>query len=133
MNKYLQMAEQYAREYDLGVEKQSYHGPAVLFGLMFEFLETGDRVLKKNGVFGFTFDEMIPEKSGSFRKTKNPEVSRSKHPESGLYMYRHSDSFTHSLCRESGFEILKQVNFLTFEGKDGYDDFYFTAYIARKK
>ena len=89
------MAEQYAREYDLGVEEQSYHGPAVLFGLMFEFLETGDRVLKKNGVFGFTFNEMIPEKSG--------------------------------------FEILKQLNFLTFEGKDGYDDFYFTAYIARKK
>lgn len=218
MNKYLEMAEQYARDYDRGVVEQSYHGPEVLFGLMFEYLEKNDRILdiaigtgldavllkkagtrvygvdgaaemlkickekkvadelkqidllkdpipypdgffdhavansifhmienplpvftetsrtlKKAGKYGFTFDEMTPEKSPSYKKTKTKGVFSTKHPESGLKMYRHTDEFIQSVCKKSGFEILKKVVFLTFRGKDGFDDFYFTAYVTQEQ
>ena len=217
MNKYLEQAEEYARDYDRGAAEQSYHGPEMLFGLMFEYLDknvrllniaigTGldaslfkkagikvfgvdgsaemikiceekkvavelrqvdllkdsipypdgyfnlavanslfhmiedpapvfretSRVLKKTGVYGFTIDEMTSGKFPSYRKTRKPGVYSSKHPESGLQIYRHSDEFIKSLCQKSGFEILKKTVFLTFRGKDGLGDFYYSAYIVRK-
>jgi len=218
MNKYLEQAEVYARDYDREAAEQGYHGPEVLFGLMYEYLRINDRVLdiaigtgldaalfkkagtiihgidgatemlkickekkvadelkqtdllkdpipypdeyfdlalanalfhmienpspvfleasrvlKKSGIYGFTVDEIMPGKLPVYDNTGKEGVRSFKHPESGLCMYRHSDEFIQDLCRESGFGIIKKLDFMSFRGKDGRPDFYFTAYIVRKK
>jgi ubiquinone/menaquinone biosynthesis C-methylase UbiE len=218
MNKYLEQAEKYARNYDRGAAEQDYHGPEVIFGLMFEYLEeshlvfdiaigTGldavlfrkagnrvfgidgsaemlricekkkvavelkqvdllrepvpypdeyfdhaiansffhmiedpspvfseaSRVLKKGGIFGFTYDEMSPGKSPPYQKTGKKGVFRTKHGESGLNIYRHTDEFIRSLCMKSRFDIRKKIDFMCLRGKDGMDDFYYTACITLKQ
>jgi ubiquinone/menaquinone biosynthesis C-methylase UbiE len=218
MNPYLEQAEKYARDYDKGAAEQGYHGPDVLFGLMFEYLKEKNRlidiaigtgldaalftragalvygidgaaemlticreknvahelrqvdllaepvpypdgffdlavansifhmienphvvfketlrVLKGSGVFGFTFDEMKTGKPPKYRETELDGIFRFTHPGSGLHMYRHSDELIRNLCTEVGLILLKKLEFLTFLGKDGLPDFYFTAYITRKQ
>jgi predicted TPR repeat methyltransferase len=217
MNRYLEEAEKYARQYDEGAADQGYCGPEVLFGLMFEYLEGADplidiaigtglgarlfmqagasvygidgaaemlkiceekrvavdlrqvdllkdplpypdqffklataislfhmienpekifletsRVLSKNGLFGFTFDEPLSWKSKDYEPTGTGGVSSVIHPESGLSMFRHSCEFIHSMLERSGLEIIKMTKFLAFRGIEERDDFYFTAYVARK-
>ena len=187
MNKYLEEAEKYARHYDLGAVEQSYYGPELLFGLMYEYLQVKDRVLdiaigtgldavlfkkagaritgvdgaaemikickekkvadeliqldflrdtfpfpdnyfdlsvanaifhmienpsgviqeisrvlKQSGIFGFSVDEIRTGKPGGYNKIGKQGIARKKHPESGLYMYRHSDEFITKLCQKSG-------------------------------
>jgi len=218
MNKYIEQAEVYARDYDKESNEQGYHAPEILFGLMFEYLRRNDcvldiaigtgldaalfkkagtrvhgidgavemlkicekkkvanelkrtdlikdpipypdgffdhalanslfhmiedpssvfhetsRVLKKSGIFGFTVDEIIPGKSPVYSKTKRAGVHRTKNSESGLYIYGHSDELIRQLCVQSGFMIIKNLDFLSYRGKDGSPDFYYTAYIVRKK
>lgn len=218
MNKYLKLAEKYARDYDRGAAEQSYYGPEIMFGLMFEYLREHDRVLdiaigtgldaalfkkagsrvygidgalemlkicreknvvdelkqvdlmkdpipypdayfdlavansifhmienpasifketsrvlKKDGIFGFNFDEWQPDKYPDWTETRTKGVFTIQNPESGLNIYRHTDEFIRNILEKSGFVILKNTVFLSFRGKDGFDDFYFTAYLARKK
>ena len=96
------------------------------------FNETS-RVLKRSGIFGFTIDEMLTGKKGSYRKARIDGVFSDKHSESGLNMYKHTDEFINKICEETGFEILKKNNYLAFCGKENADDFHFTAYITKKK
>jgi ubiquinone/menaquinone biosynthesis C-methylase UbiE len=96
------------------------------------FKETS-RVLRKEGIFGFTFDEMTGQKTPSYQKTGRKGISRMQHPESGLFMYRHAGEFMENLSYKHGFTMLKKTDFLVFRGKDGFDDFYFTAFILKKQ
>ena len=43
--KALKMSDAYASEYDYSVGTKHWHGPEVLFGLMYEYLEKGQRLL----------------------------------------------------------------------------------------
>ena len=45
MNIYLQKADEYAKDYDREAFEQEYHGPEILFGLMFEYLRESDQML----------------------------------------------------------------------------------------
>jgi ubiquinone/menaquinone biosynthesis C-methylase UbiE len=94
-------------------------------------LETS-RVLTKNGIFGFTFDETLAWKSNDYKPTGTEGISSMIHPESGLGMFRHSPEFIKAILDKSGFEVLRTTKFLAFRGMEGIDDFYFTAYISRK-
>ena len=217
MNKYIEQAEDYARDYDRESTEQGYYAPDIMFGLMFEYLSQDDhfldiaigtgldaalfkkagarvfgidgaeemlkicaekkisdelkrtdlledpipypdgyfglalanslfhmienpypvfhetsRVLKNSGIFGFTVDEIIPGKTPVY-KTQKEGVHRIKNSDSGLYIYRHSDEFIRKLCVQTGFTIVKKLEFLSYRGKDGAPDHYYTAYIARKK
>jgi predicted TPR repeat methyltransferase len=95
------------------------------------FMEAS-RLLRREGIFGFTIDETRPWKSAGYKDTATPGVVTRPHPESGMNMYRHSDGFIRELCSRSGFEELKKTEFLVFQGKEGSEDFYFSAYIVRK-
>ena len=63
MNKYLEEAEKYARHYDLGAVEQSYYGPELLFGLMYEYLQVKDRVL--DIAIGTGLDAVLFKKAGA--------------------------------------------------------------------
>jgi ubiquinone/menaquinone biosynthesis C-methylase UbiE len=213
----LEAAESYARDYDKGADEQGYCGPEILFGLMFEYVSKGDklldiaigtgldaalfkkagahvygvdgaaemlricnekgvaselvrgdvlkagfpfgsdcfdaalansllhmmedpssvfletsRVLRINGVYGFTFDEDLNWKSADYGETAINGVMSKVHPESGLKMYRHSGSFIRSICDKAGFEILKTTVSLIFKGIDGAEDHYHTVFVTRK-
>jgi ubiquinone/menaquinone biosynthesis C-methylase UbiE len=217
LNRYLEAAEKYAREYDKGAVEQGYCAPEILFGFMFEYLKKGDklldiaigtgldavlfkkagadvygvdgaaemlricnekgivsklvqvdilkaglpfgsncfdvalaislfhmtkdptsvfletsRVLKNEGVYGFTFDEDMNWKTGDYRETDIHGIVTKVHPESGLNMYRHSGIFIRSICHKAGFEILKSTVSLVFKGKETSEDHYHTVYITRK-
>jgi ubiquinone/menaquinone biosynthesis C-methylase UbiE len=63
MNKYLEEAEKYAREYDREAAGQGYLGPQLLFGLLFEYLAKKDRVLDL--AIGTGLDAALFSKAGS--------------------------------------------------------------------
>ena len=87
---------------------------------------------KAGGIFAFSIDETSPEKSSDYEKTTDPGIYRFKHPESGLYMYRHTDEYIRELCRNHGFMLLKKTEYMAFRGTGDMDDFHFSVYLCRK-
>jgi ubiquinone/menaquinone biosynthesis C-methylase UbiE len=45
LNKHLEAADGYAGEYDKAGKERSWHGPEIIFGLMYEFIAPGESML----------------------------------------------------------------------------------------
>ena len=87
-----------------------------------------ERILKKGGFFGFTFDEFLP---GEDHFEITPGTGE-KITESGVMTYRHKIEFISELLNGNGLKETKKIRFLAFSNKELNHDFYFTCLIAKK-
>ena len=62
MNKHLEAADGYAGEYDRAGRERSWHGPEIIFGLMYEYLAPGETLLDIG--IGTGLDAVIFKKAG---------------------------------------------------------------------
>ena len=62
MNKHLEAADEYAKEYDKAGKERSWHGPEIIFGLMYEYLTSGESLLDIG--IGTGLDAAIFQKAG---------------------------------------------------------------------
>ena len=62
MNKHLEAADGYAGEYDKAGKEHSWHGPEIIFGLMYDYIAPGDSLLDIG--IGTGLDAAIFQKAG---------------------------------------------------------------------
>ena len=62
MNKHLEAANGYAGEYDKAGKERSWHGPEIIFGLMYDYIAPGESLLDIG--IGTGLDAAIFKKAG---------------------------------------------------------------------
>ena len=62
MNKHLEAADGYAGEYDMAGKERSWHGPEIIFGLMYDYIAPGESLLDIG--IGTGLDAVIFKKAG---------------------------------------------------------------------
>ncbi len=94
------------------------------------FKETA-RILKKGGIFAFTVEE---QKSGQDDQYEINRVDVSEKPkaETAVTLFRHSSDYIAQLLDDSGFILLKSLEFLAFKYPAENRDIFFKAYIAKR-
>ncbi len=94
------------------------------------FKETA-RIMKEGGVFAFTVEE---QKCGQDDRYEINRVNVSEKPksETAVTLFRHSRDYIAQLLDDSGFMLLKSLEFLAFKYPAENKDIFFKAYIAEK-
>lgn len=95
------------------------------------FKETA-RIIKEGGIFAFTVEEQKSGQNDSYMINR-VDISEKPRVDSAVIMFRHSDDYIAQLLYDSGFVLLKSLEFLAFKYPAENKDIFFKAYIARKK
>lgn len=90
------------------------------------------RIIEGNGIFAFTVEAQKSGQEDSYTINR-VGVSKTARVETAVRLFRHSDDYITRLIGQSGFVMLKALEFLAFkyppaEGRDVL----FKAYVARK-
>lgn len=218
MNKHLEAADEYAGEFDKEGKERSWHGPDILFGLMYEYITPGDllldigigtgqvaaifqkaglkvygidgskemlkisrkkqvaielkqldllqdeipyaeaffnhavanavlhitgdiekslgevyRLLKKDGVFGFTTHEQDPEMESDYKETDTKGKYMKIHEPYGFPVFKHTDLYVKSLLDKYDFDLLKKTKYEAFTAYEDNPSYILSLYVTRKR
>jgi predicted TPR repeat methyltransferase len=89
------------------------------------------RIVKGHGIFAFTVEDQQPGQEDSYAINRVDVFKKAK-VETAVTLFRHSDSYINQLLDQSGFELLKALEFLAFKYPAENRDVFFKAYVARK-
>jgi predicted TPR repeat methyltransferase len=100
------------------------------FGDLQPFIAEASRLVRENGVFGFTIASIAPEdlKSASGDTKDYIEVMSPW----DVPIFKHSDEYIQAITKDNGFEIQKKQKILAETGDMGGDDILFKSIVARK-
>lgn len=91
------------------------------------------RSLRKGGIFGFTTIEFQTDIPDGYLETNTNGIYGKENPESGIMVYRHTDSYIRSMLKSHEFRLVKQTEFLAYKDDQSQREYHFAAYIAEKK
>ena len=94
------------------------------------FKETG-RIIKEGGIFAFTVEDRKSGQDDNY-SINRVDVSEKPKAEIAVTMFRHSNDYITQLLDDSGFALLKSLEFLAFKYPAENMDIFFKAYIAKK-
>jgi predicted TPR repeat methyltransferase len=80
-------------------------------GTLFE--ETA-RIIKEGGIFAFTVEEQMPGQNDRYTINR-VDVSEKPKAETAVIMFRHSNDYIAQLLDDTGFILLKSLDFLAFK------------------
>jgi predicted TPR repeat methyltransferase len=98
-------------------------------GTLFE--ETA-RIIKEGGIFAFTVEEQMPGQNDRYTINR-VDVSEKPKAETAVIMFRHSNDYIAQLLDDTGFILLKSLDFLAFKYPAEKKDIFFRAHIAQRK
>ena len=94
------------------------------------FQEVG-RIIKIDGIFGFTVEEQKPGQKSQYTIRVNSGIGQDKQP-FNVKMYRHSDEYTKALLKKNGINILKDYEFIADRYPEQEIEVYLKIYIGKK-
>ena len=81
------------------------------FSNLLPVFQESSRIIKKDGIFGFTVEEKKPEQEHQYTLHVNEETNDEIQP-FDIVLYRHSDEDVRVLLKNMGFSVLKEYEFL---------------------
>lgn len=107
------------------------HGVFHLIGdleLVFQKVFSG---LQNDGYFGFTYERKSDSIDG-YRKSSINGLFERANAHSGIKVFRHTEKYITNLLNISGFQLLKQTEFLAFVDSNTNVRTYFNVIVAKK-
>jgi predicted TPR repeat methyltransferase len=89
------------------------------------------RVIEGGGIFAFTVEDQQPGQEDSYAVNR-VDVSERARAETAVTLFRHRADYIAQLLGQSGFVLLKTLEFLAFKYPAENRDVFFKAYVARK-
>jgi len=89
------------------------------------------RIIKGNGIFAFTVEDQQPGQEDSYAINR-VDVSEKAKVETAVTLFRHRNDYVIQLLDQSGFVLLKALEFLAFKYPAENRDVFFKAYVAQK-
>lgn len=90
------------------------------------------RLLKRDGIFGFTTHEQDPGMASDYTETyTNGKYMKIREPY-GFPLYKHTDQYVKSLLERSGFNLLKKTKYEAFTAYEDNPSYTLSLYITRK-
>lgn len=108
------------------------HGVFHLIGDLNYIFKQTSKVLNKNGCFGFTYKE-FRNPADEYKKSSTVGIYQRKDKQSGVIAYRHTENYILEQIDKTGFELLKETEFLAFVDSKTKIKTYFNAIIVKKK
>jgi predicted TPR repeat methyltransferase len=116
------------RTFDHIVSHAVFH----LIGELDNVFEQSARLIKPDGLFGFTY-ERYRDSGDGYRGTSIPGLYEKQVEHSGILAYRHSELYILDLLDRCGFQICKKTEFLAFVDEKMQSGTYFNLIIAKKQ
>lgn len=89
------------------------------------------RIIKPDGIFSFTIED---QKLGmEDRYPINRMEVTEKPDEAAVVLFRHRDAYITQILNQTGFELLKSLEFVAFRYPAEHRDVFFKACVARRK
>ncbi len=88
------------------------------------------RIIKKDGILGFTVEEKKPEQKHQYTVHVNSEINEESQP-FDILLYRHSDKDTKALLYTTGFSVLKEYEFLADRYPEQEIEIFLKIYITQ--
>ncbi len=89
------------------------------------------RIIEGGGIFAFTVEDQQPGQEDSYAINR-VDVSEKARAETAVTLFRHRADYIARLLDQSGFVLLKALEFLAFKYPAENRDVFFKAYVARK-
>ena len=97
------------------------------------FFKEAKRILKKEGTFSFTVENLKKGYEEEYVNKDNDQISERLIEKAGVKVCRHSQEYIENLIKIYGFKILKKLEYFAYNSPTKNKDIYFKAYILRKK
>lgn len=89
------------------------------------------RIMKGHGIFAFTVEDQQPGQEDNYAINR-ADLSKKAKVETAVTLFRHGDGYIFKLLEQSGFVLLKSLEFLAFKYPAENRDVFFKAYVAQK-
>ncbi len=89
------------------------------------------RIIEGHGIFAFTVEDQQPGQEDSYAINR-VDLSEKARVETAVKLFRHRDEYIVQLLDETGFMLLKALEFLAFKYPAENRDVFFKAYVTRK-
>lgn len=90
------------------------------------------RLLKRDGIFGFTTHEQDPEMASDYKETDTIGKYMKIREPYGFPVYKHTDQYVKSLLVSFGFRLLKKTKYEAFTAYEDNPSYTLSLYISRK-
>lgn len=90
------------------------------------------RLLKNDGIFGFTIHEQDPGMESDYQETDTKGRYMKIREPYGFPVYKHTDQFVRSLLERYDFDPLKKTKYEAFTAYEDNPSYTLSLYIARK-
>lgn len=91
-----------------------------------------NRLLKKDGIFGFTTHEQDPRMESDYIETDIKGRSMKIREPYGFPVYKHTDQYVRSLLDRYDFDLLKKTKYEAFTAYEDNPSYTLSLYVSRK-
>ena len=109
------------------------NGVLYFFENLEPFFIEARRLLKSNGIFAFTVENLKLGYSKKYTNKDNDLISKRIIEKAGVEVFRHSDKYVGNLIKKYDFEVLKKLEYFAYNSPTENKNIYFKAYILKKK
>ncbi len=109
------------------------NGVLYFFENLEPFFSEAKRLLKTNGIFAFTVENLKSGYSKKYINKDNDLISKRIIEKAGVEVFRHSDEYVGNLIKKYNFEVLKKIEYFAYNSPTENKDIYFKAYILKRK
>jgi predicted TPR repeat methyltransferase len=108
------------------------NGVLYFFENLEPFFIEAKRILKSNGIFAFTIENLKSGYSKKYTNKDNDLISKRIIEKVGVEVFRHSDEYVGNLIKKYNFEVLKKFEYFAYHSPTENKDIYFKAFILKK-